>query len=232
MPLHATRTVLFAVLACAVTSNLRAAADPGKPQEPRMEFVPPAAGSYELQRIQRAPDAVLLDPDASIQPLADLTSGKITLLTFFYTYCVDPWGCPYSYWTLNGLRDRLLADPPLARQVRFVSVSFDPTNDTPQALRRYGAKFMDDPRLEWRFLTARNIGELLPLLDGFGQDVRVERDANGAPTRTINHMLKMFLIDREGVVREIYSLAYLHQAVMLNDIRTLALEAPPTTRVR
>jgi hypothetical protein len=45
-------------------------------------------------------------------------------------------------------------------------------------------------------------------------------------------MLKMFLIDREGVVREIYSLAYLHQAVMLNDIRTLALEAPPTARVR
>ena len=67
-----------------------------------MEFVPPAAGSYELQRIQRASDAALLDPESRIQRLADFTSGKITLLTFFYTYCVDPWGCPYAYWTLSG----------------------------------------------------------------------------------------------------------------------------------
>ncbi len=188
----------------------------------------PLPGSYELQRIQRAPDAALLDAESRIQRLAGLTSGKITLLTFFYTYCVDPWGCPYAYWTLNGLRDRLLADPQLAGQVRFVSVSFDPTNDTPDALRRYGAKFMNDPRLEWRFLTARSVAELLPLLDGFGQDVRVERDANGEPTRTINHMLKMFLIDGDGMVREIYSLAYLQQAVMLNDMRTLALEKRST----
>ena len=60
------------------------------------------------------------------------------------------------------------------------------------------------------------------------QDVRIERDANGKPTRTINHMLKMFLIDPEGMIREIYSLAYLQQPVMLNDIRTLALEEQPT----
>jgi len=40
----------------------------------------------------------------------------------------------------------------------------------------------------------------------------------------MNHMLKMFLIDPDGVVREIYSLAFLQQPVMLNDIKTLALE--------
>jgi hypothetical protein len=37
-------------------------------------------------------------------------------------------------------------------------------------------------------------------------------------------MLKMFLIDPHGMIREIYSLAYLQQPVMLNDMRTLALE--------
>ena len=105
-----------------------------------MEFVPPAAGSYELQRIQRGTDATLLDADAHASSgSAGLTSGKITLLTFFYTYCVDPWGCPYAYWTLSGLRDRLIADPQLARRVRFVSVSFDPTNDTPKRSPLRGA---------------------------------------------------------------------------------------------
>ena len=71
---------------------------------------------------------------------------------------------------------------------------------------------------------ARRSTDLLPVLDGFGQDVRVERDASGKPTRTLNHMLKMFLIDPDGMVREIYSLAYLQQPVMLNDMKTLALE--------
>ncbi len=222
------RATIVAAMICAATLNVHAAADADKPQEPRMEFAPPPAGSYALQRIQRVPDGALLNPDSRIQSLAELTSGKITLLTFFYTYCADPWGCPYAYWTLSGLRDRLMADPQLARRVRFVSVSFDPTNDTPEALRRYGARFMNDSRLEWRFLTASSVADLLPMLDGLGQDVRVERDANGKPTRTINHMLKMFLIDPEGMIREIYSLAYLQQPVMLNDIRTLALEEQPT----
>jgi cytochrome oxidase Cu insertion factor (SCO1/SenC/PrrC family) len=63
--------------------------------------------------------------------------------------------------------------------------------------------------------------------DSFGQDVRVETDAAGRPTRAINHMLKLFLIDSSGVVREIYSLAFLHPEVMLNDIQTLLMEPDP-----
>ena len=37
-------------------------------------------------------------------------------------------------------------------------------------------------------------------------------------------MLKLFLIDSAGVVREIYSLAFVHPEVMLNDIQTLLME--------
>jgi len=219
------RAFVTAAVAWLAAGGLGAATDPGRALEPRMEFVPPAAGTYELQRIQRAPDAALLDANAAVRRLSGYTTQKITLLTFFYTYCVDPWGCPFAYQTLNGLRDRVMAEPQLARRVRFVSVSFDPTHDTPAALRQYGGRFMSDPRFEWQFLTARSVPELLPVLDGFGQDVRVEKDASGRPTRTMNHMLKMFLIDPDGVVREIYSLAYLQQPVMFNDIKTLALEA-------
>ncbi len=109
-----------------------------------------------------------------------------------------------------------------ARRVRFVSVSFDPTHDTPTALERYGQSLKDD-RFEWRFLTARSVAELTPVLDGFGQDVSVVVDERGRPTRTVDHMLKLFLIDRHGIVREIYSLAFLQPQVMLNDIKTLAI---------
>jgi cytochrome oxidase Cu insertion factor (SCO1/SenC/PrrC family) len=202
-----------------------AADDPGKAIAPRMEFVPPPPGSYALQKIQHVSDALLLDSAGRVLRLSSLTQGKITLLTFFYTYCVDPLGCPFAHTTLAALRDRVSADHALAGRVRFVSVSLDPTHDTPATIARYGQEFTIDPKFEWRFLTARNVPELLPVLHDFGQDVSVETDESGRATRTMHHMLKMFLIDPHGEVREIYTLSFIQPPVMFNDIKTLALES-------
>jgi protein SCO1 len=44
-------------------------------------------------------------------------------------------------------------------------------------------------------------------------------------------MLKMFLIDRTGVIREIYTLAFLQPTVIVNDIRTLYLEERTSAEV-
>jgi protein SCO1/2 len=195
------------------------------PSAPRMEFSPPPPGSYRLQNIQRVTDAVLLDSTGHAVRLSVVTQGKITLLTFFYTYCVDPLGCPFAHTTLANLRDRVRDDRALTGRVRFVSVSLDPTHDTPAVLASYGQEFTIDPKFEWRFLTARRVPDLLPVLDDFGQDVSVDVDENGRATRTLHHMLKMFLIDARGEVREVYSLAFLQPQVMFNDIKTLALEA-------
>ncbi len=206
-----------------------AAVDPAKATAPRMEFAAPPPGSYVLQRIQRVSDAALLDSSGRAVRLSTLTQGKITLLTFFYTYCVDPLGCPFAHTTLADLRDRVRADRSLSGRVRFVSVSLDPTHDSPAILARYAEEFTVDPKFEWRFLTAGRVRELLPVLDDFGQDVSVDVDENGRATRTLHHMLKMFLIDPAGEVREIYSLAFLQPQVIFNDIKTLALAAggPP-----
>ena len=74
---------------------------------PRMEFTPLPPGSYRLQPIQPVADATLLDERGEPVQLSALTQGKITLLTFFYTYCVDPLGCPFAHETLTQLRDRI-----------------------------------------------------------------------------------------------------------------------------
>jgi cytochrome oxidase Cu insertion factor (SCO1/SenC/PrrC family) len=218
------RIGIAAGIALGLLSLARAAVDPGQATAPRLEFEPPAPGSYELQKIQRVSDAVLLDSTGRAVRLSVLTRGKITLLTFFYTYCVDPLGCPFAHTTLADLRDRVRADRELAGRVRFVSVSLDPTHDTPAAIAAYGGEFSIDPAFEWRFLTARRVPELLPVLDDFGQDVSVDVDENGRATRTLHHMLKMFLIDARGEVREIYTLAFVQPPVMFNDIKTLAME--------
>jgi protein SCO1/2 len=201
-----------------------AAIDPGKATPPRMEFVPPPPGTYKLQKIQRVSDAILLDSSGHSVRLSALTRRKITLLTFFYTYCADPLGCPFAHTTLADLRDRVRGDRALAERVRFVSVSLDPTHDTPTVIASYSKEFTIDSKFDWRFLTARRVPDLLPVLDDFGQDVSVEMDENGHATRTLHHMLKMFLIDARGEVREIYTLSFLQPQVIFNDIKTLSLE--------
>jgi hypothetical protein len=52
-----------------------AAADPMQAHAPAMQFVPPAPGTYQLQRIQRAPDAVLRDAHDRQRRLGSLTRG-------------------------------------------------------------------------------------------------------------------------------------------------------------
>ncbi len=226
-PLKKAAAALLGLSLSTLSDPALAAVDPGKATAPRTEFTPPPPGSYQLQRIQPVADASLLDSGGRPVRLRALTRGKITLLTFFYTYCVDPLGCPFAHVTLAGLRDRVRSDPKLSERVRFVSVSLDPSHDTPDAIASYGREFATDSSFEWRFLTARRVPELLPVLDDFGQDVSVETDAQGRATRTLHHMLKMFLIDARGEVREIYTLAYLQPEVMFNDIATLAMERSP-----
>lgn len=219
-PTHCVRAAVLAFLLAAAQAPAHEL-----PRAPKQEFVPPPAGSYELPVIQRAPNGRVLDSDGRGYRFADFARGRVTLVSFMYTYCVDPIGCPLAYQTMVELRERLLARPDLARMTRFVSLSFDPTHDTPEAMRAYGGKYADrNSPLRWSFLTTRSVAELAPLLEGFGQDAAVQLDDEGRPMRLINHMLKLFLLDAHGRVREIYSPAFLVPDMMFNDIETLVLE--------
>lgn len=191
-----------------------------------MDFAPPAAGSYQLQRIMRTPEGMILDSDGSQRKLSYYTTGKITLLSFIYTYCTDAKGCPLAYATFHHLKQSIQAMPALHDKVRFVSMSFDPQYDTPEVMRNYGGQDARDTRgLRWHFLTTHSRKDLLPLLDGFGQDVSVAANQPaGQRVPVLSHMLKVFLIDTHGQVREIYSPVFLQPNVMLNDIKTLLIE--------
>lgn len=192
---------------------------------PTQDFVAPVPGSYALPPIQQAADGWVLEANWLPRRLSGYTHGALTLLSFVYTYCSDPIGCPLVYATFDTVKRRVLADPALRGQVRLVSLSFDPSNDTPGAMRAYGGEHARSTDLPWHFLTTYSMKFLKPILDDFGQDVEIELDANGAPTRARTHLLKVFLLDRTGQVREIYSTAFLHSDVILNDLRTLALES-------
>lgn len=211
---------------------------PARPWQPSLAasptpgFTPPAAGSYRLERILPAPDGEVLDSDGSRHRLRAFATGKVTLFSLIYTYCTDAKGCPLAYATLHALRDMLASDPALRGQVRFVSMSFDPEFDTPVMMRSYGGADAaagdgshPDGRTPWHFLTTPSTDALRPILDGFGQDVAVATHPPGERAPVLSHLLKVYLIDRSGVVREMYSTAYLQPAVLCNDIVTLLIEA-------
>jgi cytochrome oxidase Cu insertion factor (SCO1/SenC/PrrC family) len=184
----------------------------------------PAPGSYRLSRILAAPDGEVLDSDGRAWRLHRVLAGRLSVLSFMYTYCRDPEGCPRAWAAMEAVHAALLADRALAAQAQLLSLSFDPSHDTPQQMRLYGGERIADARVRWRFLTTASVPALLPLLRGFGQDVSVETDARGRPQRTLNHMLKLFLVDEALQVREIYSVATLAPEAIVNDLRTLQME--------
>lgn len=193
---------------------------------PALDFVAPAPGTYQLHRIMPAPDGRVLDVGGRLQRLDRFTRGKITLLGFIYTTCADPEGCPLAYRVFDSLKMRIHANPDLDGMVRFVTLSFDPARDTPTVMMRYaGSRLKQDQGLEWYFLTTRSVHDLLPLVEGFGQDVRYSVDkSSGRPKRELSHVLKVFLIDRRGDIREIYTSTFLHPQTVMNDIKTLLME--------
>jgi cytochrome oxidase Cu insertion factor (SCO1/SenC/PrrC family) len=209
-------------------AGARAAAHDG-PTPHALDFDPPRPGTYTLHRIMRAPDGEVLGLDGRPRPLSRFTRGHITLLGFIYTTCTDPDGCPLAYSVFETVKRAVAAAPALREQVQLITLSFDPLRDTPDAMRRYGGSRVNEqgPGPRWYFLTTRSARELLPLVEGFGQDVRHTIDrSSGQPRRELSHVLKVFLIDPDGFVREIYSSAFLHGQTVLNDIETLLMDRP------
>jgi protein SCO1/2 len=196
-----------------------------EPAVPALGFEPPAAGTYTLQRIMAAPDGEVLGLDGRPQRLAAYTRERITLLGFIYTACVDPEGCPRAYRVFDAVYEAVAAAPALRERVRLVTLSFDPARDTPSTMQRYAGSRARRGAVPWLFVTTRSARELMPLVEGFGQDIRYTTDrSTGTPRRELSHVLKVFLIDRTGFVREIYSSEFLYPRMVLNDIETLILE--------
>jgi cytochrome oxidase Cu insertion factor (SCO1/SenC/PrrC family) len=88
----------------------------------------------------------------------------------------------------------------------------------------YGSAFRSgDQGSEWRFLTTRNVKDLAPILDAYGQRVDRRRDPDH-PLGPLSHLVRVYLIDREAMVRNIYSFDLLDPRLLLADVRTLLLE--------
>jgi cytochrome oxidase Cu insertion factor (SCO1/SenC/PrrC family) len=189
----------------------------------------PDPGTYTLHKIFPVPEYSVLDTKGKLQPISKYTKGKITLLTFFYQRCSDVNGCPYAMGIFHKVKSKLEKNESAVNSVRFVHISFDPDRDTPIMLagleKRNASLSTRKKSIEWDFLTTESVDKLIPIIDGFGQNVDINMNpVTGDKSLNYSHVLKVFLIDEEGFVREIYSTSYLSAEMLLNDIETLTLE--------
>ena len=185
------------------------------------EYVPPAPGTYELPVIDTIEDHALLDPAGRRTSLFAVKRDRLAVVAFVYTTCVEATGCPFSLAVLHRLDRDLAADPALKHRVALITISFDPERDTPA--RMAVVRRFHEPRTDWQFLTANTPAEITPVLADFDQPVAKLRFADGAWTGLFRHVLKVFLLDRENRVRNVYSVGLLNPALVLNDVRTLLL---------
>ena len=96
-----------------------------------------------------APEFALRDADGRDTGLADF-QDKVVVLHFVYTRCPDV--CPLHAERIAEIQT-MVNQTPMKDQVRFVSITTDPENDTSDVLRSYGQIHGLDP-VNWVFLTS------------------------------------------------------------------------------
>ncbi|WGG49938.1 SCO family protein [Rugamonas sp. DEMB1] len=160
----------------------------------------------DLVRAPRAlPPIQLVDSSGARFSLADIAGpgGQSTLITLVYTHCVDI--CRTAASGQAYLQQELRARG-LDKQVRQLTISFDPGRDTPEALRAYARSMQADP-LRWRFATVADAAELARLLKAF--EVVVLPDGRGG----LVHNGAIFVADPLGRLVQTYDLDRPDQAL-------------------
>ncbi len=189
-----------------------------------LAYTLPEIGSYKMPPLFEAADGEVLNEKAEVTSLHKVFSGKFSLLSFIYSNCTDVNGCPLSSYVFYKLKTAMKNDAQLAEKLQLVSLSFDPERDTPEVMRLYGENFKyAGNKGKWHFLTTKSVQTLMPILEKYNQDIQREKSVNGDASEDISHILRVFLIDPQLRVRNIYSVGFLHSDLLLNDVKTLLL---------
>lgn len=189
-----------------ITATLLADHDAAGPKNLRLrEIVIVAQGSPDYQPAVNyhvpakgdvVPNFTLLNQSGHKIDLQQFHS-KVVLMTFIYTRCPLSDYCPRMSRNFATIDKTLQSNPALYKNTHLLSVSFDPTYDTPKVLRSYGAaytgNYVNETFKHWEF-AAPSLTELPKMEQYF--DVGVTPGQNG----TLQHSLSTVVIGKDGKV--------------------------------
>ena len=137
---------------------------------------------------QAAPGFTLIDQRRERVSLSQFT-GKVVALNFVYTSCVLPQFCVRLVTQFNTVQKRFKER--MGRDLVLLTVSFDPTRDTPERLAEYSRQWNADPA-SWHFLTGAS-ADIQRVCRQFGVDAFPDEGLITHSTRTV-------VIDRQGAI--------------------------------
>lgn len=175
--------VLSVVLVGLVIHQLRTS--PATPREPVLE---------RLARYGPAPDFSLVERSGRPVSSRDL-AGRVWIADFIYTRCEDT--CPLQSRAMAALQ----ADLKAYGDLRSVSTTVDPLNDTPALLSRYADRYGADPE-RWLFLTGELEEVRRIVQEGFRLSAAPVEGAT--PDPVVFHSARFVLVDRDGEIRGYY----------------------------
>ncbi len=109
------------------------------------------------------PVSTLTDDDEQLDRM--LADGRTaTIVDFIYTRCTTV--CLSLGSTFQQLQAAIAAHPDAHPPVRLLSISFDPSHDTTDALQQYAARLHADPRI-WRFARPGDTDDVARLLEPY-----------------------------------------------------------------
>jgi protein SCO1/2 len=94
----------------------------------------------------KIPDTQVLDQFGKELNFSDLVKDKVVAINFVFTTCTAI--CPSLTATFRRVQQEAAAR---GLQVQLISISVDPTTDTPERLKDFAAKFKAEPG--WTFVT-------------------------------------------------------------------------------
>ncbi|MEO8205357.1 MAG: SCO family protein [Chthoniobacterales bacterium] len=141
-----------------------------------------------LDKLATVPEFVLTDQTGNKVSLQDL-KGKVWVANFIFTQCKGP--CPVITSRMAELNQELGNKH---QDVKLISFSVDPENDTPEVLAAYGKTVSADPK-NWKFLTGSQEDINKVVIKGLLQPLM--KDPDGTPA----HSTRFVVVDRDGVVR-------------------------------
>ncbi|WP_423800508.1 SCO family protein [Neobacillus sp. SAB-20_R2A] len=119
--------------------------------------------------------------------------GKYVFITFLYTSCTSV--CPQLEMNMLKVYEQI-PKKYLGKDIVFLSISFDPSRDTPQTLEKYRTYFKSDGET-WRMARVPDKNELDALLKEFG--VTVIPDGYG----NFTHNSAFYLVDPKGSLQDV-----------------------------
>lgn len=145
--------------------------------------------------------------------------GKVLLMTFIYTRCPLADYCPRMSRNFAQIDQQLAADPKLYKDTHLLSVSFDPTYDTPKVLKSYGGaytgKYSKETFGHWEFAAPSE--KELPKMEQFFC-VGVTPGEKG----TLQHSLATVIIGKDGKVIAFYPTNDWRVATVLQQVKQAA----------